>query len=105
MTRETKAGLVVSCSFLCLVGVVLFAKMKERNTETTLNPEHSVAVTAPPEPVKLPAEEKANPATDRQLADASGLMPAKFPLEGERGTTGPAPGGALPDPAIAKEPT
>src|SRR5690242_3249418 len=28
MTRETKAGLVVSCSFLCLVGVVLYSKLK-----------------------------------------------------------------------------
>src|SRR6266849_144847 len=27
MTRETKAGLVVSCSFLCLVGVVLYSKL------------------------------------------------------------------------------
>src|SRR6266581_7295707 len=27
MTRETKAGLVVSCSFLCLVGVVLYCKL------------------------------------------------------------------------------
>jgi len=27
MTRETKAGLVVSCSFLCLVGAVLYSKL------------------------------------------------------------------------------
>ena len=31
MTRETKAGLVVSCSFLCLVGIVLVSKLKEAN--------------------------------------------------------------------------
>ncbi len=31
MTRETKAGLVVSCSFLCLVGVVLFYKIREKD--------------------------------------------------------------------------
>lgn len=29
MTRETKAGVIVSCSFLCLVGVVLYTKLKE----------------------------------------------------------------------------
>jgi len=27
MSRETKAGIVVCCSFLCLVGIVLFSKM------------------------------------------------------------------------------
>jgi hypothetical protein len=31
MTRETKAGIVVSCSFLGLVGVVLFSKMGDKN--------------------------------------------------------------------------
>jgi hypothetical protein len=31
MTRETKAGLVVSCSFLCLVGVVLYCKVNGKN--------------------------------------------------------------------------
>src|SRR5580704_8359673 len=29
MTRETKVGLVVSCSFLCLLGTVLYFKLKE----------------------------------------------------------------------------
>ncbi len=29
MTRETKLGLVVSCSFVCLLGTVLFVKMQE----------------------------------------------------------------------------
>ena len=29
MTRETKAGLVVSCSFLCLVGIVLLSKLRD----------------------------------------------------------------------------
>jgi hypothetical protein len=33
MTRETKVGLVVSCSFLCLLGVVLVLKMTERPEE------------------------------------------------------------------------
>src|SRR5450631_699196 len=36
MTRETKIGLVVSCSFLCLVGLVLGSKLKDmgRNAPT-----------------------------------------------------------------------
>lgn len=32
MNHETKAGLVVSASFLCLVGFVLYAKMQEQQT-------------------------------------------------------------------------
>jgi hypothetical protein len=30
MTRETKAGLVVSCSFLCLVGAVVAVKLRQK---------------------------------------------------------------------------
>jgi hypothetical protein len=30
MTRENKAGIVVSCSFLCLVGAVLWSKLQEK---------------------------------------------------------------------------
>ena len=29
MSRETKIGLVVSCSFLCLVGTVVYLKLKQ----------------------------------------------------------------------------
>ena len=38
MTRETKVGLVVSCSFMCLVGVVLYTKMKENAHRTVSSP-------------------------------------------------------------------
>jgi hypothetical protein len=34
MTRETKVGLVVSGSFLCLVGIVFFSKMREPAPDT-----------------------------------------------------------------------
>ena len=34
MTRETKIGLVVTCSFLCLVGVVLAGKMRNSARQT-----------------------------------------------------------------------
>jgi LysM domain len=34
MTRDVKVGLVVSCSFLCLVGVVLTTKLREKSQTT-----------------------------------------------------------------------
>src|SRR5579871_1899281 len=36
MTRETKAGLVVSCSFLCLVGAVVAVKLRQHPAEVAL---------------------------------------------------------------------
>ncbi|MFL5244954.1 MAG: hypothetical protein ACJ8FY_22865 [Gemmataceae bacterium] len=44
MTRETKVGLVVSCSFLCLVGVVLTNKLKELSQKQTAAEEDQVVV-------------------------------------------------------------
>lgn len=37
MTRETKLGLVVSCSFLCLLGTVLYFKMTEESGAANLH--------------------------------------------------------------------
>jgi nucleoid-associated protein YgaU len=52
MTRETKAGLVVSCSFLCLVGVVLYSKL--HGPKAPLTDEYAAgAVEAPPAPTAL----------------------------------------------------
>jgi hypothetical protein len=52
MTRETKAGILVSCSFLCLVGIVLFSKLNEKEEATTASAEadDSGWVKAPDEP-------------------------------------------------------
>ena len=50
MTRETKAGLVVSCSFLCLVGIVLVSKLKEANAPA---PDQDALAVAPADPQKV----------------------------------------------------
>src|SRR5947209_155170 len=52
MTRETKAGLVVSCSFLCLVGIVLFSKLREAPTPGTAGDDSTepTLASAPEEP-------------------------------------------------------
>jgi hypothetical protein len=53
MSRETKAGLVVSCSFVCLVAVVLFAKWREKgpSAEATGQPDLAL-VPSDPTPVQ-----------------------------------------------------
>src|SRR5207245_5074074 len=50
MRRETKAGLVVSYTFLWLVGVVLFSKLKEQQTNGTESPDAREAGVMPEEP-------------------------------------------------------
>ena len=53
MTRETKAGLVVSCSFLCLVGVVLYCKLTGKNPGLPESDATTGPVTAPDEPTPI----------------------------------------------------
>ena len=53
MTRETKAGLVVSCSFLCLVGVVLYSKLTGKNVGLGEAEAAAGSVTAPEEPTPI----------------------------------------------------
>jgi hypothetical protein len=56
MTRETKVGLVVTCSFLSLVAVVLVKKLRDERPAHT-DPNADVAeVPADPKPVKNDAE-------------------------------------------------
>lgn len=77
MTRETKAGIIVSGSFLCLVGVVLVCKMKE----------------------KPPA-----PATPYVAADGSVQAPADPTPIAESSAPAPAkPGTAKPEPLPSTE--
>ena len=52
MTRETKAGLVVSCSFLCLVGVVLYSKLNGPKLPAA-DAYAEGAVEAPPAPTPI----------------------------------------------------
>ena len=55
MTHETKVGLVVSCSFLCLVGVVLFSKLHEqKKTGTDAETQAREEAAVPPEPTPTP---------------------------------------------------
>ncbi len=55
MTRETIAGLVVSCSFVTLVGVVVFVKMKEGDPLARQADRQAAADGVPPlDPVPLP---------------------------------------------------
>jgi hypothetical protein len=86
MTRETKVGILVSCSFLCLVGLVVFYKLRQGDPATG-----QVAAAAP-------NEEKLDP-------EQSSGAPAKAPEpNGEGGKPGApappsAPGGVSPEPA------
>ena len=53
MSYETKAGVAVSCSFLCLVGVVLTSKLWEgqpANADTSTESQQSVEGIGPQAP-------------------------------------------------------
>ncbi len=81
MTRETKVGLVVSCSFLCLVGVVLFSKLKEKEgTGTDADAQAREEMMVPPEPTQ------AEPG-----AEAVAQGPAAEPTKKEIRSAGPIP--------------
>jgi hypothetical protein len=57
MTRETLAGAVVSCSFVTLVGVVVFVKMKEGDPRARLDDaQASIQAVAPDESLPLAAD-------------------------------------------------
>ena len=54
MTRETKVGLVVSASFLCLLGAVFYCKLKESDRAPTQYAQRNgteLAIPADPAPV------------------------------------------------------
>src|SRR5260370_35226872 len=87
MTRETKAGLVVSCSFLCLVGVVLYSKLTGKSVGLAEAEAAAGSVAAPEEPT--PIEEKSAGGSGPQILastfDNSGPGPdsekSSFPPE------------------------
>src|SRR5207245_9614526 len=85
MTRETTVGVVVSCSFLCLVGLVLANKMREgeRKDDTVSEEQISSALEDP-----KPAE------------GGSGQPPAIVPLVPSQTH---APGGPQPGPVAMGE--
>jgi len=69
MTRETKAGLVVSCSFLCLVGVVLVSKLREAS-----HPDDSALLQVPAEPQPVP-ESQTESSPPPQIAKSNAASP------------------------------
>jgi hypothetical protein len=96
MTRETKAGLIVACSFLCLVGTVLFAKLRQGDG-ASVDPAAEALATLPPLPEPTGAggtEQKQKPAAPQ------GIIPARFPLD-----TGPGSPLSSPSTAGNKPPT
>lgn len=116
MTHETKAGLVVSLSFLCLVGTVLFTKMKENSgspdsandAETAslmqgleepkpLNETNAQVAVAPPPP---PPGTNGNPSplsSEITTVGATNVAPPPGVASGETSaTTSPPPNNATP---------
>ncbi|HEV2948678.1 MAG TPA: hypothetical protein VGX70_14990, partial [Gemmataceae bacterium] len=89
MTRETKAGLVVSCSFLCLVGVVLYSKLTGKNVGLAEAEAAAGSVTAPEEPT--PIEENSTGGAGPQILASTfdnsgpGLDSDKSPAPPENG--------------------
>jgi hypothetical protein len=92
MTHETKAGLVVSCSFLCLVGVVLVSKLREKSAATAgaevAANETDPDVPAAPTPVGSKAA--ATPSVARNRPNQKGLnvtssaiVPMRFDSPGD----------------------
>jgi hypothetical protein len=83
MTRETKAGLVVSCSFVCLVAIVIFAKMREKSPSPTATDQVELS-SAPNDPTPLDEKRMPEPSeidkgakrteNDRGLAQQPGLV-------------------------------
>jgi hypothetical protein len=79
MTRETKAGLVVSCSFLCLVGLVFYYKLNGPGNSSADARAEDASVEAPDAPVPITENgtpggdnQTVTPATDVQPGSSSG---------------------------------
>lgn len=74
MTRETKAGLVVSCSFLCLVGVVLYCKVTGKNPGMAEAYSEGASAEAPadPTPIEETIPTDKGPVISASVSDNSG---------------------------------
>ncbi len=82
LSRETKAGIVVSCSFLGLVGVVLFSKMNDKASMPVASDE--LAMQLPAEPT--PHQEEAGRTPEPPLAKngvVQAAAPGNLPLRDE----------------------
>lgn len=94
MTRETKVGLVVASSFICLVGVVVASKLRPNDA----NASHTTEEQAQnfPKPT-LPSP------TEKKTVDA-GVVPAKFPRGEVPELPMPKPSVDVPAPALSIPP-
>jgi hypothetical protein len=63
MTRETKIGLVVSCSFLCLVGLVFYSKLNRLGSGSAGVSVEDALVEAPDAPVAVTENQGDSPLT------------------------------------------
>jgi len=110
MTRETKAGLVVSCSFLCLVGVVLVSKLREASHTDAAAETALAEVPAEPQPVpegqtessapaKVVQNNAASPKSDKYQSEGK-IRPAAF--KGEDGASALPGAKTSPSPLAAK---
>jgi hypothetical protein len=115
MTRETKVGIVVSCSFLSLLGVVLVSKLKGSSVENQPEP-NQVEETALPSPEPLPPGSlaQANPPSVGTAASspaselkaptgAPAVLPASFD-HAPPPPSSPSTGPSLPLPGEAGSP-
>lgn len=74
IARETKAGLVVSCSFMCLVGVVLYSRLTEKGVAAASTESGPQSALAPPDPTPTPQR-----TAEARVQPVSGTLPALEP--------------------------
>jgi len=107
MTRETKAGLVVSCSFLCLVAVVLYCKLNGRNPSLGEEYSDSSSIMAPTDPTPIeetsPSEGGSSGLTVASANSGPGLdggnLSASTSDGGSKSSTTGRDGFSIPNPA------
>jgi hypothetical protein len=92
MTRETKAGLLVSCSFLCLVGIVVFSKMTEQSAPEANNEDGEGWVRDPESP-EAAGGKQATPLVEKENDNLRPKEPGKLVLASgqDLGGSSPAP--------------
>ena len=107
MTRETKVGLVVSASFLCLLGAVFYCKLKETDSApVALAKGEPVAAPADPTPVGSPESAASGwsapgavqpQSLDPRIIQAVGINPPATGTSGELPSTPSAATSSAPD--------
>jgi len=83
MTRETKIGLVVSCSFLCLVGLVLANKLKEMSRKQAVEESQASGPEQVAEAETGPTDPFAGTVTRASVEEIKNLDPAPDTTDGQ----------------------